>query len=731
MKAIKSILGGSAIIGGLIALSGFIHAQVVTAQVQPVSGSATSPDGQPDSVVQIAAEAQGLSLVTADQIPKFGTFWVISGAQPPAPLPFLPSEYDPASTPVFSLGFKGQFLVDATGGVVPQPNARQAQLGINSATLLQMEGNMVLNLISQVEEAQMNAALNAMMGVSDEMNPMDMNSSPVDYGTNLWIANFMLSSSNAAGMVSNTMADISYEIQYTPDLLATQWLSAGFVLGSELTNWTAMVVTNVSLTNNAFFRIRSWADDGSGLPIWWQLQYFGHTDVDPYGNPAGDGWNNLQKFQNGMNPNVFYTPPAPQGLTASYNAGSSTAVISWQPSPGSVTGYTLQKHDAWTGQTTDYDLGTNISSFVDNVSTNVPDPMWGNILMVSYEVQAHYGTLGDSAWAGPAQLDQKTLVAAFIAGPQGSAYVAVPIIPAGTVTLRVTRFDDYAYGQGGNAPYLTNFDIPVSNSTNGLYLIPSSWSVMQPDAYGRAANYAWTVQTLNTNGLPTATGALYQGYNFGVEDDRGWLVPPYFDGRAQLKQNLIFLLRAAPVDSPFVFILGRIQNNFDIYNFVNPAGYAYAGFYQLDENANDPFWYENIGSFDAYWPFENNYRYQNFVFGSPNLDQNGRITTGAGGNYGGNYIPGSGFDGGYGDFGGGLYLLYPTSNQFQPPSTNEADHCFVAGHEQHAVVGHLRSGLPIRLVMENRGDQFRGGERIVQQCQQLVRAADPVGEYRV
>ena len=60
---------------------------------------------------------------------------------------------------------------------------------------------------------------------------------------------------------------------------------------------------------NLFLRVRSWQGDGSGLPIWWQLQYFGTNGVDPYGDPAGDGWNNLQKFQNGMNPNVFYTRP--------------------------------------------------------------------------------------------------------------------------------------------------------------------------------------------------------------------------------------------------------------------------------------------------------------------------------------------------------------------------------------------------------------------------------------
>jgi hypothetical protein len=51
------------------------------------------------------------------------------------------------------------------------------------------------------------------------------------------------------------------------------------------------------------------------LPDWWELEYFGSTGVDPYGNPAGDGWNNYEKFLNGMNPTNFYSPPAPQNLT--------------------------------------------------------------------------------------------------------------------------------------------------------------------------------------------------------------------------------------------------------------------------------------------------------------------------------------------------------------------------------------------------------------------------------
>ena len=90
----------------------------------------------------------------------------------------------------------------------------------------------------------------------------------------------------------------------------------------------------------------------------------------------------------------------------------------------------------------------------------------------------------------------------------------------------------------------------------------------------------------------------------------------------------------------------------------------------MDENVNDQNFYENLGQFDAYWPFENNYRYRNFVFNSPELDANGRITTGAGGDYYENSIPIPPFGG----FNPGLDLLYPNpiTYQFQPPATNGA-----------------------------------------------------------
>jgi hypothetical protein len=198
-------------------------------------------------------------------------------------------------------------------------NRLAASATVNSALAAQAAG--VANLVEQVQGAAILSS--PQMGMDGGMMTMDSGGgmypkgstnimvpafSPptiADYGTNLWIAKFNGASNLFSGIVSNSFGGIEYELQYKTDLAQTEWQSAGwFVYGSELTNWTAFSVLAGSPTN-LFLRVRSWQDDGSGLPIWWQEQYFGTTGVDPYGDPAGDGWNNLQKFQNGMNPNHY------------------------------------------------------------------------------------------------------------------------------------------------------------------------------------------------------------------------------------------------------------------------------------------------------------------------------------------------------------------------------------------------------------------------------------------
>ncbi len=114
--------------------------------------------GQTDSVVQMAADSQGLVLVPFDQLPKVGTFWTVgSSGLFPVPYPCAPS--DPNAI-FYALGPNGVFLVDTTGGAVPQPTGSQALRGISSAALVEAQMNTLLGLIDQVQEAQANQQFN-------------------------------------------------------------------------------------------------------------------------------------------------------------------------------------------------------------------------------------------------------------------------------------------------------------------------------------------------------------------------------------------------------------------------------------------------------------------------------------------------------------------------------------------------------------------------------------------
>jgi alpha-tubulin suppressor-like RCC1 family protein len=152
------------------------------------------------------------------------------------------------------------------------------------------------------------------------------------------------SETNFSGIISNTQPDVQYEIQRKQD--KTNWISMGFVLGSEMTNWTAFDFRITNAINSKTIRIRSWIDSqGVGIPDWWQLKYFGSVGIDPYGNPEGDGWNNMQKFQNNMEPFMWYPPPAPK-LSAQFFGGMNTdhkgsAILTWQIANGPVPDFFL------------------------------------------------------------------------------------------------------------------------------------------------------------------------------------------------------------------------------------------------------------------------------------------------------------------------------------------------------------------------------------------------------
>ena len=371
-----------------------------------------------------------------------------------------------------------------------------------------------------------------------------------------------------------------------------------------------------------FYRIRSWqSSDGSGIPDWWEIEYFGTNGVDPYSDPTGDGWTVLQDFQNGWNPNVFNTPPTPEGVTTSLNQASNTATVSWLPNSGNVTSYTVEKTDTYAGTVQYSNVTATATSYLDTISSDTPDPWDGNNYDVSYRIKANYAS-GSSAWSASIPLQQPTVSASITSGANGASELAVSGLPANASTVRLVFIDENALENGD-----TSFDyaenISVSSITNGLVSLPTAWQPPATDAYGDS-EYASYVESVDTSGKTSAANPI---------DYQAWS-PPFYDGRVQLKQNLKFLLRAATVDNSFGYytdipIASAYPRTF-------PTNYAEASFYQnftyYDENiyssgSGSYYFADNPPFLNILQPFQDNYLYENCDFNASLLN-GGFLATG-------------------------------------------------------------------------------------------------------
>ena len=260
----------------------------------------------------------------------------------------------------------------------------------------------------------------------------------------------------------NTSPDVLYEIQSVTDPVAGTWVSEGFVHGSELTNWTPM---NVPQNNRPglFMRIRSWADStGTDIPDWWWLEYFGQTtNVNAYAaDPAGDGYDDLQKFQLGIAPGTFYNTNAPGGFFGCLDTSQTNVFLEWSPSPGPVVNYLVQRGvlNTNTGNYVYSQIGTVSSNavFFEDVGAISNANAWNNI----YNLEALY--------------------------------------PAGLVTATDTwyaSYGEYSYtGAPYGAPVPRNvYAYAPANGTNVLL----SWTAATPGA--TPTNYIIERGILNTN----------------------------------------------------------------------------------------------------------------------------------------------------------------------------------------------------------------------------------------
>ncbi|MGH7941107.1 MAG: hypothetical protein ACREFR_08565 [Limisphaerales bacterium] len=374
-----------------------------------------------------------------------------------------------------------------------------------------------------------------------------------DFGSNLWVAVTGMANNTLLLLETNTISDVLYELQGCTNLASPNWTSFGFVTGSELTNCTPAITP--ANNGDMFFRVRSW-QGVDGIPFWWFLMYLGQ-DTNVSGemfSPSGDGWTLLQCWEDGINPTNWVTPPAPQGLTiTSFDSTNNTATLSWMLSAGPVQGYVVQTPNGTN------DVGPAVSSYTDNSSSS----------SAAYSIAAIYpgGLSGWSASVSVADFEYQstntspatannTLSASIIAGPLGTAYLAVSAMPTNTMELEVSRIDQVATEIFGDESYNTNFYISVANATNGFY--PIANILTPPDIYIQEGEFSgseenWLVQAIETNGMSASTVDLGYGFTTSEDPTDSWTVAPYFDGRTQMMQNVAFQLRSAQVDTPFKF----------------------------------------------------------------------------------------------------------------------------------------------------------------------------------
>ncbi len=494
-------------------------------------------------------------------------------------------------------------------------------------------------------------------------------------GTNAYNAD----TNSATVILNGTIADIDYQLLSATNLNNPVWVVEQNLIGSETTNFT---VTMVSMAGRPtlFFKAMAYTldSDGDGLPDWWETKYStsgyplsptnadtGNTGIpDGYKqDSAGDGYNNLQKYQMGVAPTCFCDTSGPGRFDHGFEYQCGNIVVNWPaganlPSSGAgaVTGYTLLLNSnadmtgadqTFTTNQLSYDTDTGLYS---DVSFYLEFP--GYFSPPTYSFQINYANT-NSAWVSnqiPFSADD-TVAGSVVRGPGGGVYLAVSAVPQNVTVVRVllnvnqdpsgagsiiypVSLNDTLYNNAeeyfppatgtsfdGMGEY---FDVPVTNITNGLYQIPKS----------QVPLYSGNSIVILGVGQDGNLGDVFPGTPTNDWGDRlfggapGAINIPFIDGRTNIAQNINFLLRAANTVAPLLLNVGQTW-----YSGADAGtNYVYAGF-SFEDN-----YYGYVDNYlftaarrNEFQPFEDRLPltyYSQAAFGLEGFNEDGTLTNG-------------------------------------------------------------------------------------------------------
>ncbi len=556
----------------------------------------------------ISPPTAGLQALPSEEIPAFGTFWSWQFPDQP-PLPMLT---DP-ELDVYNLG-NGWYTVDDRR---VDYQALQEQQAID-ASLRAAEAQ--LGIVSPPPPPGGGGGLDPGAGPA-----LPAYQHPAGA---LWLE--LLGVTNGVVNVSlhGTVPEMVYEVLSTESLTNGGWtVETLAVLGAPGQDWTMVQIPVGTRTNSLFLSARSWLDsDGSGLPDWWQLQWFGQLGVGPYGDDDGDGLVNLTEYATGQNPKHFDTPPAPVPLRADLNAGGTSVAVTWGAVPGPVSYYVIERSDFdWETFTyLDYQpIATpsgSATTYQDSGLFHVDDPQgswWPSrdyqLVNSKYRVHAVYAN-GSSAGAEAmiASGDPALAVEArLVLNSSGRWQLVCPNIPPRVTALRLEWFD--LYSTYGFQAFKSLEEIAVSNLVSGRYTFPDA-QIINHVHFGAGevtilGEELWVrgMDAAGRPGSPVKAGQVYQDN------------APYFvDGREHLRQNLEFELRAATAsqnvalwDSSYWIV------QHTAYQLPSDVHYVESGFLHWArewKNYGDPGGGAYFIRRDNLWPFYLNYQLHDLMY---------------------------------------------------------------------------------------------------------------------
>jgi hypothetical protein len=231
-----------------------------------------------------------------------------------------------------------------------------------------------------------------------------------------------------------------------------------------------------------------------------------------------------------------------------------------------------------------------------------------------YSIRAYFsnGSHSDSEVVVPAPISLN-LNAQILPGPSNQFYLALGTVPPDLDRVRFGWLVPPLYGA-------VSADLYASNFVSGIAPIP--WATN--------AALGWMVcQLFSTNGAEGI--ADFANVSYAEEDEFFTYPPMLYNAARHMKENLMFLLRAASTTTPFTYLSGNaidglMANTMDYPDqwYLRPVAstnYEYSGYDIFTPGFNS-------SVIQTLRPVGDNYMFRNFAFSEADLNQNGDFFTG-------------------------------------------------------------------------------------------------------